>query len=394
MIGTPGFHGERLREAREARGFTVSQLADSVGVTKQAISLYEKSKSGPSPDKFDRISKALRMPKLYFLRPGCPPPGGPIFYRSMASATKRMRERAERRLGWFRQICRYATEYVDLPVVDVPDLGFPADPEKIDELQIEEAATTVRRHWGLGDGPISNVTLLMENKGVLVSRFDLEADKLDAFSVWDCDSHRPYMVLGADKASAVRSRFDAAHELAHLVFHRAVPTALVHRGPSFKLIEEQAHRFARAFLLPRRSFTTEYVAANLHSLKELKLKWKVSIGLLIMRAEEVGLISHDQAERLWKNRARMGWRTWEPYDDELEPERPVLVAKSIRLLIESGTVSIPDILHGVALEAEDVEALTSLPPGTLRPSLGAPPADPEPQLLKFTRPKKSPDQES
>lgn len=385
MIGAPGFNGDRLREAREARGLTISQLGEMIGVTKQAVSLYEKAKSGPAPDTFDRMARTLRVPKHYFLRPATDPPGGPVFYRSMASATKQMRERAERRLGWFRSICRYAAEYVDWPAVDVPDLGFPADPAKVSDEAVEEAATTVRRGWGLGDGPISNVALLMENKGILATRFDLEADKLDAFSVWDVGDGRPYMVLGADQASAVRSRFDAAHELAHLVFHRNVPGVLIHKGPSFNLIEAQAHRFARAFLLPRQAMLNEYVPPNLHALKELKLKWKVSIGLIVMRAGEMGLFTPEQTERLWKHRVRLGWKTREPHDEELEPERPVLAAKSIRLLIDSGTASAADILRGVALNAEDVEALTGVPPGTLRPVEAGEPADPEPRLLKFSR---------
>ncbi len=352
MTGTPGFYGERLREAREARGLTVNQLVELIGVTKQAVSLWERLKSGPTPDTFERIAKALRLPKQYFLRPPTTPLGGTVFYRSMASATKRMRERAERRLNWFRQICDYVAEHVDLPAVDLPELGYSPNPEQIDAAQIEEAATAVRRHWGLGDRPISNVAMLMEGKGVLVSRFELEADKLDAFSVWESASDRPYVVLAADKASAVRSRFDAAHELA--------------------------------------PFMNECIIPNIHSLKEPKLKWKASIGLLIMRAEELGIFSPEQTDRLWRHRARLGWKTREPYDDVLEPELPVLIAKSLRLLMESGTASPEEIVYSTALEADDIEVLTSLPSGSMRPRTEDS-NDPEPQLLKFPGPNRARD---
>jgi transcriptional regulator with XRE-family HTH domain len=46
MRGTPGFVGDRLREAREARGLSAVSLADLLGITRQAISLYESGHHG------------------------------------------------------------------------------------------------------------------------------------------------------------------------------------------------------------------------------------------------------------------------------------------------------------------------------------------------------------
>ena len=39
-VGTPNFVGERLKEAREARGLTGVAVADLVGVKRDSISLY------------------------------------------------------------------------------------------------------------------------------------------------------------------------------------------------------------------------------------------------------------------------------------------------------------------------------------------------------------------
>ena len=46
-----------------------------------------------------------------------------------------------------------------------------------------------------------------------MSRFFLDAEKYDAFSVFSKSDMTPYVILGADKGVAVRSRFDASHEL-------------------------------------------------------------------------------------------------------------------------------------------------------------------------------------
>ena len=46
---TPGFIGERLREARQVRGFRANELAEILDISPQAISSYETGKKSPSP---------------------------------------------------------------------------------------------------------------------------------------------------------------------------------------------------------------------------------------------------------------------------------------------------------------------------------------------------------
>ncbi|NTZ43826.1 ImmA/IrrE family metallo-endopeptidase [Altererythrobacter sp. SALINAS58] len=42
-------------------------------------------------------------------------------------------------------------------------------------------------------------------------------EKVEAFSFWS--GFRPFVFLDSDKTSGARERFDAAHELGHLVLH-------------------------------------------------------------------------------------------------------------------------------------------------------------------------------
>ncbi len=102
-------------------------------------------------------------------------------------------------------------------------------------------------------------------------------------------------MLGSDKDSAARSRFDAAHELAHLILHNSV-TKL--GPPLHKLLEEQANRFAGAFLLPVDGFTNDIGALlTLNSLWVLKRKWRVSIAAMIHRCAEIWASSHKTRQR-------------------------------------------------------------------------------------------------
>ena len=71
-VGTPGFNGERLIEARMARGLTAVALSEMIGVSSQSISQYEKGKQSPRPDVLDAIASHLNMPLSYFLGKAMP----------------------------------------------------------------------------------------------------------------------------------------------------------------------------------------------------------------------------------------------------------------------------------------------------------------------------------
>ena len=55
--GTPRFVGGRLRQAREARGVSASALAALLGVSRQAVSQYERGPETPSPAVMHRIAE-------------------------------------------------------------------------------------------------------------------------------------------------------------------------------------------------------------------------------------------------------------------------------------------------------------------------------------------------
>jgi Zn-dependent peptidase ImmA (M78 family) len=254
---------------------------------------------------------------------------------------------------------------VDFPNVNIPELDVPEDVRKITADMIEDFASECRVYWKLGDGPIADVVLLMENNGVVVSRGDLVAESLDAFSQWPTDSERPFVFLGADKASAVRSRHDASHELGHLVLHRNVDRKSIRNPVLFKLMENQAHRFALAFNLPAAGFANQLWSPTLDAFLALKPHWKIAIAAMIMRCEQLNILSEEQARRSWINMSRRGWRKREPLDDRLAPEQPRLLRRSFELLIKEGLKSPEQILSDLALNSSDIEALACLESGYL-----------------------------
>jgi Zn-dependent peptidase ImmA (M78 family)/DNA-binding XRE family transcriptional regulator len=364
-VGTPGFVGARLREGREARGLTALSLAELVGVSRAALSQYEIGPQTPRPDVMDRIAAQLNLPVEFFCQPVEKEVERRIFWRSMSAATKGARTKAYRRYLWLRHITDYLQRFVVLPPVNFPQFELPDDPVKLSMNDIEQIAREVRSFWKLGIGPISDVVLLLENNGAIVARGALGADTLDAFSEWDEAENRPYIFLGSDKDSAVRSRFDVVHELAHLILHRKVERNLLAHPAQFKLIEEQAHRFAAAFLVPATTFASELNYISLDHFRVLKRRWKVAISMMLMRCQHLGFLELEESRRLWMNLSRRGWKRREPLDDELVPEQPRVIESAISSLLQAGVISREQLKGDLPYAVSDIEELLMLPRGYL-----------------------------
>ena len=357
-VGTPGFVGDRLREAREARGLTGVALAELVGVKRASISLYELSKASPQLDVLLRLSEVLDVPRAFFLLPATQPDNDSPFYRSLSAVTKSERLKVRRKYTWVKRITSYLRGYVRFPHVRLPQLDVPSEVGAIGTNTIALAASQTRKYWGLRDGPISDVTLLLENNGVIVSKVTLDTMRMDGFSCWDATSNTPYVILGDDKGSAVRSRFDAAHELGHLVLHKNLPSQSISNPINNKAIEAQANEFAGAFLLPEETFAEDLYFVSLDSLKALKSKWLVSIGAMLHRATVLGMVTEKQVKGLWVNYTRRGWKSREPLDDQLAPEYPRLLRRALELIIGKGVQGPEQITSDLCLSFSDIKELS------------------------------------
>ena len=193
--------------------------------------------------------------------------------------------------------------------------------------QVEDVARRVRIDWELGDGPMGHVVRLLEANGVVVSRLHVGTRRVDAFSV---DGElRPIVVLAADKDDAARSRFDAAHELGHLVMHAG-------EEPGDPALEQEANWFAAAFLLPSEEIRDELPSrVQWPTMVALRQRWGVSIAMLLLRARTLGVISNEAYRRNLVRMSSLGWHLSEPGDIGIA-EQPVLLGKALALLGELG----------------------------------------------------------
>ncbi|THF73271.1 helix-turn-helix domain-containing protein [Cohnella fermenti] len=351
----------RLTQAREARGYTLSQLSEAVGISHQAISKYENNLSQPSFDMLEKISDTLNMPVTFFFKPISVSKEGVVFFRSGAMTSVKSKNVHKHKLNWVRDIHLYLEQFLNFPAINVPRIiqreYFIATPDE----EIDRVAAELRRSWNLGNGPISNVSLLMEKNGVIVSRSPSSSYSIDACSIWE-DGERPYVLLSDDKTGP-RSRFDIAHELGHLVLHSKLKQSEFNQKQNYKIIEREANRFAGAFLLPEQSFGSEIYSSSLEYFISLKMRWKISIQAMAYRAHSLGVLTEYQHIYLRQKLAKQNQLTKEPLDEKIDFEEPLALRQAIVALVDHNVKTRQDILTDLRLAREEIEQFSNLDNG-------------------------------
>jgi Zn-dependent peptidase ImmA (M78 family)/transcriptional regulator with XRE-family HTH domain len=343
-IVTHQFNHNALRVARELRGIQKNKLAKNLELTPSAITQFESGKSRPNAQTVGRISLALNFPPSFFAQPG---DFGALssdlaHFRSLRSSSQIERRKMVSTSALIGLIIAFVEPHVALPEEQVsPCTGYGVSTPE----DIEQAAAKLRKDWGLGAGPISHIVHLLESKGILAFRLFSDCKRVDAFSLWH--KGRPLVFLNTEKGSATRSRFDAVHELGHLIMHADYL-------PGDRLQEEQANKFASAFLLPRESFTQECPRRLIwpHFL-ELKQRWKVSLPALVRRAKDLCLISEHTYWRA-NMQIRQRWHYNEPGEPQIE--KPSLLPQAIALLEKTGW-TLANIAQEVHLSEADLHLL-------------------------------------
>lgn len=342
------FEPTRLTTARHRRGLTKKALADLLNVSPRSIADYEAGRSSPPAPALTRISGELDFPAAFFLRPpldlfpapkrASDPNTQPASFRSHYALSARDRDSVLAAGLMAVDIAEFLERQFRLPELNLPPLTL----DDSVALSPEAAAAGLRRVWGLGLRPISNVVQLLEKNGVRVFWLARELRTVDAFSFWR--RRRAYVVLNTAK-SGERSRFDACHELGHLVLH-------ADGGYCGRGAEREANRFASAFLLPKETFGRELpLVPALPRLLKLKPKWRASVAAMVKRGSDLGRYSEWQAKQAWIELSRKKWRTGEP--GELEHERSRLFDKLDAIYAERGE-SLASISEKLALPSDDV----------------------------------------
>jgi Zn-dependent peptidase ImmA (M78 family)/DNA-binding XRE family transcriptional regulator len=330
------FNPDRLAHARLRRGWTKVALADAVDLTPRRIAAYENEGEVPPETTLRSLAQALDFPVEFFHRDSLPMPrADQVSFRSLSKLTSGRRDAALAGAALAEDLCAWLEERFELPSSDLPDLR---------EVEPESAATVLRSMWELGEQPTPNLIHLMEAHGVRVFSLVDDCHELDALSTWN--NGAPYVFLTHHK-SPERARWDAAHELGHLVLHLESP-------PQGREQEDEADRFARELLLPGRGVrTTAPKVVTLEAVRAQKTYWKVSALAYIRQLHHLQVLSDWQYKTLIIEASQAGYRTSE---GDIERERSQLLPKVLTALRSEG-VTVSDVASELAISPQELRGL-------------------------------------
>jgi Zn-dependent peptidase ImmA (M78 family)/DNA-binding XRE family transcriptional regulator len=312
MISTM-FTPARLKLARQRRQLTAAALARALDVSPRWVSDVENGRRAPAEADLADLARVLGFPPEFF---AAAEPAE--LAEDVVSFRARAKLPARRRTGALAA-GRLAIEFnaflerrFTLPEVDVPIVGSTPS----------AAVDAVREQWQLGSKPAPNLVHLLEAHGVRVFSLGVDHTDVDAFSFWHDGT--PYVFLNTAK-SAEHGRFDAAHELGHLVLHAGG------RPLDGVDVEAEADAFASAMLMPDVDVLT-YVPDDPTRDQVLRAcpRWRVSPLALTRRLRELRQVGDDVYRALCVDLARVD------AESEQARESSQLLAKVFKALREQG----------------------------------------------------------
>lgn len=359
------FNGDRLRTARTYRGMTLSELGDSVNLSKQTLSLYENNRGAPDFSAITKLSNCLHFPTDYFYGDNAISiESGSTYFRSLTSTSKKSRNAEVTKAEFIGALYESLYEYIDFPSLNLPTINV----GNLDSIKIEKIALLLRDYWGLGDKPITDLQYTLEENGIIVVGTKVDDKRIDAYSQHlTIDGYDNYIVvLSVGNKEKARINFDLAHELGHMILHPWTEDIETLPPDEFKDRERQANKFASSLLLPETTFRNEVVKFpnDLEYYVRLKSKWGVSIQAMIYRANDLGVITNNQFQYLMKQISKNGWRKKEPGDFPHELNDNIF-KMAIDLLLENDYTK-KDIMEifnksSISLFRDEIEDLLNLP---------------------------------
>lgn len=308
------FNPRRLELARKRRRYTAKILAERAGIAPVTLSRIANELQVPDDRTIEAMAGALGFPLgFFFLDDVDGIDVDAASFRSLTSMSAKERDAALAAGALAFEVADWVRDRFNLPEPELLDLHHERDPAV--------AARIMRQFWSMGEKPIGNMIKLIESKGVRVFSLAENTKTVDAFSCWR--NGEAYIFLNTFKTTE-RSRFDAAHELGHLVLHK-------HGGPrQGRQAEVEANAFASAFLMPSVDVAASIpFVTTVDQIVTAKKRWGVAAVALAYRLNKMDRITdwlYVQVNRRY--------RTNEP--NPLPPERSTVWQMVLRELWKEG----------------------------------------------------------
>ncbi|WP_240780384.1 helix-turn-helix domain-containing protein [Serratia proteamaculans] len=295
-------------------GVSQKVLADRVNMSQGTLSKIEQGLKTVTQEQAEKFSEALSCPISFFTMSERLY-GGPIsavpMYRKKASVGIKVLDRLIAEINVRIAHVRKLLQFIEFqPEFDLPSY----DPDDYDGDAAEIAKNT-RKSWYMPSGPVKNIVEVLERAGCLVIDCDMDDTGLSGVS-YNLPGLPPMIFINKNQPLD-RYRFTLAHELGHLIMHKAP-------NPD---MEAQADTFAAEFLMPSRDISPYLRDMSIEKAASLKPFWRASMASIIFRAKTLGFLNQGQNEYIWRQMSSRGYRINEPVQLSRDGENPTLLAE-------------------------------------------------------------------
>ena len=355
----PRILGQRIAEARKARGKTQEEVAEFLGCSRPTYIAIEKGDRLAKTDEIIKLALFLGKKVNDLVRPTEPVVDLQPHLRAVAEKMKGTDEAALQ--AAIADLQELAEDYRDLERMMNASLRFNYPPEvsldrRIDAAQLAESvAVQERRRLGLGDQPVIYLRSTLEWDVGLRIFYSSELPSAIA-GMYAYTTELGCCILVNRKHPPERRRVSMVHEYGHLIVDRYKPgidyLTMSGRKPAN---ERFAESFALSFLMPASSvrqrfhdIVTTTGDFQVRDLRHLSHFYFVSVEAMARRLEELGLIPKGswqflkEAKFAPKQAAELLGLQPLPTNDHPYPERYMYLAVHA---YERGEIGDSDLAH-------------------------------------------------
>ena len=288
-----------IRWARQREQLSEGAAAHKLGVKLSRLREWEQGSAHPSFKQIQKIAQKFYVPLGYLFLPEPPEEHLSIpEFRTRANAKLRRPSSAllaalhdaQLKQAWLKEIREEEQAPAVLPASD----DEPA--ERIGRLlDIEQLRARTKTYEDF----LSSLIAKLDSLGFIVIRNGVVGNNVHrplfvkefrGFALYD--AHAPLIFLNARDAKAGQI-FTLMHELAHLV----LGDSGLDRGFDHEL-ETHCDQIAADVLAPSREFIEAY--RNEQALEQIAQRFRVSIYVALIKAQQLGIISRSQFVQLWQ----------------------------------------------------------------------------------------------
>jgi len=299
--------GARLKEVREARGWTQQDVAKRLGFARTTMVAIEKGERRLKPRELVELAGLYGRQVSDLLQRGAPAEGFAVQLRGSITPSAPIEADFLPYIEEFQNLCE---DYARLEAICEAPLSRRYPPEYDirggdPEVAAEDVAASERHRLALGDGPLLNLRETLEaDVGLRVFQMDLPSKVAGMFAFTDD--------LGGCIAVNLRHpperrRASLGHEYGHFLTSRyRSEITLEHRYERRPTGERFAEAFARAFLMPSSGLRRRFLdlermrpkGVTHGDLCRLAHFYAVSVEAMTRRLEELRLIPTGTWDRL------------------------------------------------------------------------------------------------